>query len=127
MSRPTKLNDLTVKKLEDAFIVGATVLEACFNANISKQTYYNWVEENPELLDRFELLKQSPILKARKTIVKALENDPKIAMRFLERKLKGEFGYKDSEDSRDSKEIVDELISRFVDPDDVGNTYIRSV
>ncbi|MDD2578235.1 MAG: hypothetical protein PHP96_02520 [Candidatus Dojkabacteria bacterium] len=127
MSRPTKLNDLTVKKLEDAFIVGATVLEACFNANISKQTYYNWVEENPELLDRFELLKQSPILKARKTIVKALENDPKIAMRFLERKLKDEFGYKDSEDSRDSKEIVDELISRFVDPDDVGNTYIRSV
>lgn len=127
MSRPTKLNDLTVKKLEDAFIVGATVLEACFNANISKQTYYNWVEENPELLDRFELLKQSPILKARQTVVKALENDPRIAMRFLEKKLKGEFGNKDREDSRDSKEIIDELMSRFVSPDEIGNIYTRSV
>ncbi|MCC7571572.1 hypothetical protein KO465_09690 [Candidatus Micrarchaeota archaeon] len=127
MPRPTKLNNITVKKLEDAFIVGATVLEACFNANISKQTYYNWIEENPELLDRFELLKQSPILKARQTVVKALENDPKIAMRFLEKKLKGEFGNKDSEDSRDSKEIVDELMSRFVSPDEIGNTYSQSV
>lgn len=53
MARPTKLNELTVKKLEEAFLIGATVEEACFYADISKQTYYNWSKENPELFDRF--------------------------------------------------------------------------
>lgn len=97
MARPTKLNELTVKKLEEAFLIGATVEEACFYADISKQTYYNWSKENPELFDRFELLKHSPVFKARKTIYEALGNDPKIAMRYLERKVKSEFGTKDND------------------------------
>lgn len=92
MARPTKFDNLTVKKLEEAFIVGATVPEACFNANISKQTYYNWTAQKPELLDRFEALQQSPILRARKAVYEGLANDPHFALKFLERKLKGEFG-----------------------------------
>ncbi len=120
MARPTKLDDITVKKLEDAFILGASVNEACFNANISKQTYYNWTDENPELLDRFEQLKQSPILKARKTVVRALEKNPTIAMRYLEKKLKSEFGNKEI-DTRDSKEILQSFMDSFQDPDNLEN------
>lgn len=92
MARPTKLDKITVKKLEEAFVVGATVPEACFNAGISKQSYYNWTRANPGLLDRFEALKQSPFLRARKTIYAALEHDAHFALKFMERKLKGEFG-----------------------------------
>lgn len=114
MARPTKLDNIIVKKLEDAFVLGCTVEEACFNAGISKQTYYNWTEENPELLDRFEQLKQSPILKARKTIVKALENDPKLAMKFLEKKLKYEFGNR--EEPTNSRDMIDVIMNAFESP-----------
>lgn len=114
MSRPTKFDDITVKKLEEAFALGCTVEEACFNADISKQTYYNWTEENPELLDRFEQLKQSPILKARKTIVKAIEKDPKLAMKFLEKKLKYEFGNK--EVSGDYNNLLNVIMNAFEPP-----------
>lgn len=84
MSRPTKLNDITVKKLEDAFILGGTIEEACFNANISKQTYYNWKDKNVELFDRLELLKQSPVLKARKSLINSFDKHPNLAMKYLE-------------------------------------------
>lgn len=114
MARPTKLDKVTVKKLEEAFVLGCTVEEACFNADISKQTYYNWTEENPELLDRFDQLKQSPILKARKTIVRALETDPKLAMKFLEKKLKYEFGNQGGQ--TDSRDILDVIINAFETP-----------
>jgi len=118
MSRPTKLDDLTVKKLEEAFLLGCTVEEACFNADISKQTYYNWTEQNPELLDRFEQLKLSPILKARKTVIKALEKDPKLAMRYLEKKLKYEFGEKEDPEisKKKFKRAIDEMLEIFEPP-----------
>lgn len=117
MPRPSKLDDLTVKKLEEAFILGASVNEACFNANISKQTYYNWTDENPELLDRFEQLRQAPILKARKCVVNAIEKNPTLAMRYLEKKLKSEFGNKDSDEGRDPNEVVRLIMASFQDPD----------
>jgi hypothetical protein len=115
MPRPTKLTDLTVKKLEEAFLLGCTVEEACFNADISKQTYYNWTEENPELLDRFEQLKQSPILKARKTVIKALETDPKIAMKYLEKKKREEFGNKEVRNNNE-EDFLKVIQGYFQDP-----------
>ena len=70
----TKLDDITVKKLEEAFAMDCTVGEACLFAGISRQTYYTWIKENPELLDRFEHLRETPVLKARSTIIKGLDN-----------------------------------------------------
>ncbi len=94
MARPTKLDDITVKKLEEAFSWGCTVKEACCYANISKQTYYNWTGENQGLLDRFDQLQQFPILKARRTLVEGLEGNPNLALKYLERKLPEEFSSK---------------------------------
>ncbi|MDD5068076.1 MAG: hypothetical protein PHN89_00545 [Candidatus Pacebacteria bacterium] len=89
--RPSKMTPEVVKKLEEAFSIGASVSEACFYADISRETYYQWIKNNPELADRFEALKNKPILKARQTVVKALETDPDIALKYLERKRKDEF------------------------------------
>lgn len=116
MARPTKLTKLVVQKLEDAFVLGATVEEACFNANIAKQTYYNWVEEKPELLDRFEALKMSPILKARKAVVDALESSPNLALKFLERRMKSEFGLNAVEQNHDT--VIEMVIGGDDDADD---------
>ena len=86
-----KLTPETVKKLEEVFAIDGTVEEACFYAEIRKQTYYNWIKEFPEMAERFDALRQRPFLKARQTIVKALD-DPNHAFKYLERKKKKEFG-----------------------------------
>jgi len=88
--RPPIMTDDTIKKLEEVFALGGSDSEACFYANISKQTLYNYQKEHPEFVDRKEALKEKPILKARQTVVKALD-DPKDAQWFLERKRKDEF------------------------------------
>lgn len=91
VKNPTKLDDLTVKKLEEAFAMDCSIAEACLMANISKQTYFNWVESFPELKERFDQLRQSPVLLARTTVVNAVKRNPVIAMQYLERKRKSEF------------------------------------
>ena len=105
--RKTKLTREVVKKLEEAFAIDATVEEACFYADISRETFYQWIKHNKALADRFEELRQRPVLTARQTVVSAIKIDPKIAMKYLERKRKSEFSTKIEIDNT-NKEIYDE-------------------
>lgn len=89
--RPTIMTPETLAKLEEVFAVGGTDNEACFYAGIGKTTLYNYQQEHPEFVERKEALKETPILKARRTVVKALD-DPNHAFRYLEKKRKVEFG-----------------------------------
>ena len=70
----TKLDDDTVKKLEEAFSIGADVSSACFFANITRQTYYNWIKDDNKLKQRFDGLREKPVLKAFNTVYKDLDN-----------------------------------------------------
>ena len=101
MARPTKKNpegkqkspkltEDTIRKLEEAFAIDASVKEACYYADISTDTYYRWIKEFPELSDKLERLREKPVLKARQTVVKSLDN-PDYAFKYLERKKKDEF------------------------------------
>lgn len=90
--RPSKLSPEIVGKLEYAFSIGASIEEACFYADIHKDTYYEWVKKNPQLSDRFEQLRERPIFIARESVVKGLQKDPRLAIDFLSRKRKKEFG-----------------------------------
>jgi hypothetical protein len=91
VGRPTIMTPDIVNKLEEIFAIGGTDEEACFYADISKQTLYNYQDKNPEFVDRKEALKETPILLARRTIVEALKN-PLDARWYLEKKRKKEFG-----------------------------------
>lgn len=86
-----KLDKDTVKKLEEVFAIDGSVEEACYYANISRQTYYNWIKGDKELKEKFDRLRQRPVLKARQTVVKSLD-DSNNAFRYLEKKKKIEFG-----------------------------------
>ena len=86
-----KLSEDSVNKLKEAFAIGADVSAACFYADISRQTYYNWEKENPELKEKFDRLKEKPVLKAYQTIAKGLD-DINTAKWYVERKRKKEFG-----------------------------------
>lgn len=87
----SKLNDSVVEKLEHAFSIDCTVEEACFYAGISRDTFYKWIEKFPKLSDRFEDLRNSPILSARTTLINSL-NRPGMALEYLKRKRRAEFG-----------------------------------
>jgi len=88
---PVKMTEEVVKKLEEVFAIDGSIPEACYYANISRQSYYNWIDSFPEYKERFDRLRQRPVLKARQTVVKALDN-PDYAFKYLEKKRKKEFG-----------------------------------
>lgn len=89
--RPTVFTPENIQKLEEVFAIDGTVEEACFYAGISKSSYYNLIEKKPEYLERFEALRQRPVLKARETIVKDLAN-PEGARWYISKKKRAEFG-----------------------------------
>lgn len=90
--RPTSMTPETINKLEQAFSLGCSDLEACLFANIGKTTLYNYQNEHPEFVERKEQLKESLVLKARNVIASALNHeDENTAKWYLERKKKAEF------------------------------------
>ena len=105
MARPTKINptgkqkkskltDETIRKLEEAFALDASILEACYYADISHDTYHRWIKEYPQLSDRFNRLREKPCLLARQSVIKAFKSDSNLALKYLERKKKEEFSLK---------------------------------
>lgn len=96
--KPKRDNPETLRKLDEAFALDATVGEACYYANISQAVYYEWLKERPELVERFARLREKPVLLARQTVVNAFKSNPDIAFRYLERKKKAEFSPKQEND-----------------------------
>lgn len=112
VGRPQEWGEEIVKKLEEVFAIDGTVSEACFYAGISRQLYYTYVKENAEegseerkLYDRFQALRERPVLKARQTIVKGLD-DINNAQWYLARKKKNEFSSRQEITGKDGKELV---------------------
>lgn len=124
--RPSKLDETALRKLEEAFALGSTDLEACFYAGISKSAFYAYQEQHPEFQDRKEQLKQRPILLARTSVVKGIQENPELALKFLERKKKDEFSLKQElehsgnsekpiEHNLNFKSMSDDELNRFLD------------
>lgn len=107
--RPTIMTQDTINKLETVFALGGTDKEACFFADISHQTLYDYQHKYPEFVERKEALKLTPVLTARTTVVKSLA-DPDRAFRFLERKMRGEFG--------NSLEVSGEIVKKIISIDE---------
>ena len=85
--RPTKFTPDTIAKLEQGFLMGCSDVEACLFADVSKTALYNYQERNPEFIDRKEMLKTNPVMKAKGVVLGALEEgDLNTAHRVIERK-----------------------------------------
>jgi len=95
----------TIEKLEQAFAMGCTDIEACLYADIGKDTLYNYQANHPEFIERKEALKNRPFLLARNTIVKSLSNDPEMALKYMERKKKDEFSLRVEQTGKDGEAI----------------------
>lgn len=55
VGRPTKLDNLVVRKLVDAFKRGASIGMACKQADISRDTYYNRYDEDVVFFDKIQV------------------------------------------------------------------------
>ena len=103
--RPTKMTAGLVEKLEYAFSIGCTDEEACFYADINKATLYNYQDKHPEFIDRKNALKTRPVFLARESVIKGFRGDPSHALRFLERKVKGEFSLRTEMTGKDGADL----------------------
>ncbi len=88
------INEYTLGKLREAFLFGCSDREACLYAGINPDTLYEYQKQNPKYTEQKEVLKYNPILIARKTVIQAIQKDPNLALKFLERKLREEFSLK---------------------------------
>lgn len=92
-------------KLEQAFSIGCTDKEACSYAEITEhQLYYYQNEINTDFAVRKAELKEKPILKAKQTVVKNLDN-PEHAKWYLERKNKAEFSLRTELTGKDGERL----------------------
>ena len=92
VGRPTIMTADVIGKLELAFSLGCTDLEACFFAGISKDALYTYQAKNVEFRERKEALKEKLVFKARQVVADALDCDDAATARwYLERKKKDEF------------------------------------
>ena len=89
--RPSVITDEVLLKLEEAFALDCTDLEACLFAGISKSALYHYQEGNEEFKERKQLLKETVVLAARTTVSKEVKINADMALKYLERKKKSEF------------------------------------
>lgn len=89
IGRPTVVTPEVLLKLEEVFALGGSDKEAMLYANISSSTFYKYQDEHPEFKERKEELRETPVLLARRTVVKSLADDTNSAWRYVERKDEG--------------------------------------
>lgn len=93
--RPAAINDLTRQKIEYAAATGCSYGEIALYAGISESCLYSYFSDNPKYKEYIELLKKTPVLKARQTVIKSIEaGDPVTAKWYLERRAPSEFTVK---------------------------------
>jgi hypothetical protein len=96
-----------VRKLEEAFALGCTNLEACLYADISKSTFYEYLKKRPVFQDRIDLLRERPILQARDAVIQAIRRgDGNLALKYLERKRKAEFALRTELTGADGTDLL---------------------
>lgn len=95
MARPKKFTDEVVGKLEYAFMKGFNITEACNYAEISRDTYYEYLKKNQDFSDKMERAQTNLQRRAKINLAEAIENgDLGESKYYLERKCKDEFSSK---------------------------------
>lgn len=102
--RPSVMTQEIIQKLEFAFCVGATDLEACGHAQIAPATLYNYQNDNPDFLERKKILKQGLVFRSRLNMAGDINTgNVETSKWYLERKKKDEFSTKQEVETFEKK------------------------
>lgn len=83
--RPTKITEDKEDHLAQLLSIGCTVREACSLAKVGKSAFYERCKNDRQFAERMSGSAANPYLTARIVAVRAIESDPKLALRYLER------------------------------------------
>lgn len=107
--RPTVLTPDVIDKLEMCFANGGNDKQACLFAGIHPATLYNYQNENPEFIERKEMLKESVSLHAINNVARKIKDkktpDLELSKWWLERRSKSEFSLRQELVGRDGGAI----------------------
>ncbi len=110
-SNRTAFSSKILRKLEDSFSYGLSNSQACLLAGISESLFYEVCRNNPELSERFRLLKNQPKITATKNIINKInDGDVRLSQWYLERKAREEYGsdgMRKAADVKEKQETVD--------------------
>lgn len=116
MARPTKKNpkgaqkspkktEEVLSKLDYAFAIDCSIVEACLYAGISETTYHRWVGEDSKLKERFDRQKQATVLKAKVAVHEKVDQSYSNAMDYLSRKQKKQYSTRQEMTGADGEEL----------------------
>lgn len=114
--RPTVMTDLVVSKLEEAYANDATDEQACFLANISKQTLYDYQAKYPEFVDRKKALKSMTAYQAKINIKEVIFGDDikekiEASKWLLPKKEKGDYSERSEFTGKDGKDLPTPILT----------------
>ncbi len=123
VGRPTEKTEENIRKIEEAAAMDCSIEEMALHADIHRATLYRWLSEDKEFSDRIEVLKSTPYLLARTTIIKAIKDNPQYAFEYMKRKKKNEFSERLENTGADGKDLQPVLV-KFISEDikENGNT-----
>ncbi len=136
--KPTVMTQKVLQQLEEVWSLDGSDKEACLYAGISERALYYYQDENPEFLQRKRLLREKSILAARRCVIQGflgrpakfdvtgsllephIKPSPELALRYLERKRKAEFGLRTEITGAGGKPLIK------TDPEDMTNEEIAA-
>jgi len=124
MANKSKLTDDMKSKIEQVAALDGSVEEMAFYCDVSRQTIYNWLEEDKELFDKVERLRAKPILRARQIIAEKMGDSYTNAVDYLKRKRSKEFG--DKQDITSGGESIQPLLVKIIG-DEQGDANTNGV
>ena len=120
VGRPKKITKSIINKLEYAYSRGMTDSEACLFAGITKPTLYAFRNENPEMAERIDVLKENVKMHAKMNIAEAVIDGRNVDIsKFVLEKLSDE--YKKSKltiNGKDSSGVVVTFVDDVSDSED---------
>lgn len=112
--RPTVMTEEVIRKIEEVAALDGSVAEMAYYAGIHPDTIYAKMNDDKDFSDRIKALRERPILKARQTVVKSLDN-PVHAFNYLSKKKKDEFG--NNLDLTTGGDKLSPMLVKFIDGD----------
>jgi hypothetical protein len=110
--RPQVMTPEVVALLVSAFRDGLNITQACWQAGISRESYYHHINSDPELSDKMDRAQQFLSMNSRQNISKAVQSgDLNTSKWLLERKNKDEFSTRQELTGKGGKPLATAVLS----------------